>query len=108
MKLLGIDEDTLKIPDTIYEASFVISASTFSRVIRNLAQLTQNVCVKVCREGVYFDIKDDAVSASVFIHDAMELGIEDTQSEEESGVLIDITNTEVSTEGTKRKLSVGL
>ena len=110
MKLLELDDDILKIPNAVYDTCFSMSASTFARITRNLAQFNRTVGVTVCDAGVYFNIKDTALCASVFLQDVVETSFNGTRAIEgdEDESLIDIGNLSVEGESTKRKSAVSL
>lgn len=67
MKLMDIDTDALGIPDTDYEACVTMSATEFSRIIRDLAQLGESVRVDVSKEGVRFASDGEAANAVVLL-----------------------------------------
>lgn len=67
MKLMDIDTDALGIPDTDYEACVTMSATEFSRIIRDLAQLSESVRIDVSKEGVRFASDGEAANAVVLL-----------------------------------------
>ena len=54
MKLMDIDSDTLSMPETGYEARVIMTSSDFTRIVRDLSQLGENVRIEAKREGVRF------------------------------------------------------
>ena len=54
MKLMDIDSDTLSMPEAEYEARVTMTSSDFTRIVRDLSQLGENVRIEANREGVRF------------------------------------------------------
>lgn len=70
MKLMDIDADTLNIPDTEYDARVILSASEFSRIVRDLSLLGESVRIEVSKEGVRFASDGEAANGSILLRQA--------------------------------------
>ncbi|KAG1880838.1 proliferating cell nuclear antigen, N-terminal domain-containing protein [Suillus subluteus] len=60
MKLMDIDAETLGIPDTEYDARVTMTASEFTRIVRDLSQLGES-------EGVRFASEGEAANGNVLL-----------------------------------------
>jgi len=67
IKLMDIDSDTLRIPDTAYDASVTMPSSEFSRIVRDLSQLGESVRIEVSKEGVHFSSDEEAANGNVLL-----------------------------------------
>jgi proliferating cell nuclear antigen len=67
MKLMDIDSDTLRIPDTDYDARVTMPSSEFARIVRDLSQLGESVRIEVSKEGVRFASDGEAANGSVLL-----------------------------------------
>jgi proliferating cell nuclear antigen len=67
MKLMDIDAETLGIPDTEYDARVTMTASEFTRIVRDLSQLGESVRIEVSKEGVRFASEGEAANGSVLL-----------------------------------------
>ena len=67
MKLMDIDADTLGIPDTEYDARVTMTASEFSRIVRDLSTLGESVRIEVSKEGVRFASDGESANGSVLL-----------------------------------------
>ncbi|TFK65726.1 proliferating cell nuclear antigen [Pluteus cervinus] len=67
VKLMDIDVDTLDIPETDYDARVTMPAAEFTRIVRDLAQLGENVRIEVSKEGVRFTSEGEAANGNVLL-----------------------------------------
>lgn len=67
MKLMDIDAETLGIPDTEYDARVTMTASEFTRIVRDLSQLGESVKIEVSKEGVRFASEGEAANGSILL-----------------------------------------
>lgn len=67
MKLMDIDQDTLGIPDTEYDAKVYMPSQEFARICRELASLGESVRVEVTKEGIRFASEGDIANGSVLL-----------------------------------------
>ncbi|KAG0144541.1 hypothetical protein CROQUDRAFT_659866 [Cronartium quercuum f. sp. fusiforme G11] len=65
MKMMDIDIEHLSIPTTVYDAEVTLSASEFSRIIRDLKDLGESVRIEVTKESVKFSVEGDIGKATV-------------------------------------------
>jgi len=70
IKLMDIDQETLGIPDTDYDANITLSSSEFARICRDLQQLGESVRIDVSKEGVRFISEGDAANGSILLRPA--------------------------------------
>ena len=54
MKLMCTNPDTSSIPETGYEAPVTMLSSEFTRIVLDLSQLGESVCIDVSKKGVWF------------------------------------------------------
>ena len=59
MKVMDIDSDTLGIPDTDYDARVTMPSSEFSRIVRELSQLSETVKVRTTKKSILFSVDGD-------------------------------------------------
>jgi proliferating cell nuclear antigen len=67
---MDIDQETLGIPDTEYDAKITLSSSEFARICRDLGQLGESVRIEVSKEGVRFISEGDAANGSILLRPA--------------------------------------
>jgi proliferating cell nuclear antigen len=67
MKLMDIDADTLGIPDTDYDARVTMTASEFTRIVRDLSSLGESVRIEVSKEGVRFGSEGEAAQGNILL-----------------------------------------
>ncbi|KIM33003.1 hypothetical protein M408DRAFT_190504 [Serendipita vermifera MAFF 305830] len=67
MKLMDIDQDSLGIPETEYDATVSLSSSEFARLCRDQSVLGESVRIEVSKEGVRFTSEGDAANGSVML-----------------------------------------
>jgi proliferating cell nuclear antigen len=67
MKLMDIDADTLGIPDTDYDARVTMTASEFTRIVRDLHTLGESVRIEVSKEGVRFASDGEAAQGNILL-----------------------------------------
>jgi proliferating cell nuclear antigen len=67
MKLMDIDADTLGIPETNYDARITMSASEFTRIVRDLSSLGESVRIEVSKEGVRFASDGEAAQGNILL-----------------------------------------
>jgi len=67
---MDIDQETLGIPKTDYDAKITLSSSEFSRICRDLGQLGESVRIEVSKEGVRFVSEGDAANGSIHLRPA--------------------------------------
>jgi len=67
MKLMEIDADQLGIPETEYDARVTLSASEFTRIVRDLSQLGESVRIEVSKEGVRFASEGEAANGNILL-----------------------------------------
>lgn len=67
IKLMDIDQETLGIPQTEYDAKITLSSSEFARICRDLQQLGESVRIDVSKEGVRFISEGDAANGSILL-----------------------------------------
>jgi proliferating cell nuclear antigen len=67
MKLMDIDADTLGIPDTDYDARVTMTASEFTRIVRDLMSLGESVRIEVSKEGVRFASEGEAAQGNILL-----------------------------------------
>ena len=67
MKLMDIDQDTLGIPETEYDATVTMSSTEFARLCRDQSVLGESVRIEVSKEGVRFTSEGDAANGSVML-----------------------------------------
>jgi proliferating cell nuclear antigen len=70
IKLMDIDQETLGIPDTEYDAKITLSSAEFARICRDLSQLGESVRIEVSKEGVRFISEGDAANGSIHLRPA--------------------------------------
>lgn len=64
---MDIDQETLGIPDTEYDAEVTLPSSEFARLCRDLSALGESVRIEVSKEGVRFSSDGDAANGSVLL-----------------------------------------
>lgn len=64
---MDIDQETLGIPDTDYDAQVTMASAEFSRLCRDLTSLGESVKIEVSKEGVRFSSEGDAANGSVLL-----------------------------------------
>lgn len=67
---MDIDQETLGIPETEYDAKITLSSSEFARICRDLQQLGESVRVEVSKEGVRFISEGDAANGMIHLRPA--------------------------------------
>lgn len=67
IKLMDIDQETLGIPDTEYDAEVSMPSSEFTRLCRDLGALGESVRIEVNKEGVRFTSEGDSANGSVLM-----------------------------------------
>jgi proliferating cell nuclear antigen len=67
MKLMDIDQDTLGIPDTLYDSKVYMPSQEFARICRELASLGESVRIEVTKEGIRFASEGDIANGSVLL-----------------------------------------
>ena len=67
---MDIDQETLGIPATEYDAKITLSSSEFARICRDLQQLGESVRIEVSKEGVRFISEGDAANGSIHLRPA--------------------------------------
>jgi proliferating cell nuclear antigen len=67
IKLMDIDQETLGIPDTEYDAQVSMSSAEFTRLCRDLGALGESVRIEVNKEGVRFTSEGDSANGSVLM-----------------------------------------
>ena len=67
---MDIDQETLGIPDTDYDAKITLSSGEFGRICRDLSQLGESVRIEVSKEGVRFISEGDAANGSIHLRPA--------------------------------------
>jgi len=70
IKLMDIDQETLGIPETEYDAKITLSSGEFARICRDLQQLGESVRIEVSKEGVRFISEGDAANGSIHLRPA--------------------------------------
>jgi len=61
LNLLNIDTEQLGIPETEYKASVTFSSAEFSRICRELNQISDTVTIDVTKESVHFGVVSQEV-----------------------------------------------
>jgi proliferating cell nuclear antigen len=56
MKLMDIDSDNLRIPDTEHDSRIIISSAKLSRIVRDLSFLGESVRIEPSNEGMRLDL----------------------------------------------------
>lgn len=64
---MDIDQETLGIPETDYDATVSLSSSEFARLCRDQSVLGESVRIEVSKEGVRFTSEGDAANGSVML-----------------------------------------
>ena len=59
LNLMQNDEDQLAIPETNYSSNITMPASEFSRIVRELSQLSETVKVKTTKKSITFSVDGD-------------------------------------------------
>ncbi|KAI0259437.1 proliferating cell nuclear antigen, N-terminal domain-containing protein [Gloeopeniophorella convolvens] len=67
MKLMDIDADTLGIPATDYDARVTMTATEFTRIVRDLSSLGESVRIEVSKEGVRFASDGEAAQGNILL-----------------------------------------
>ncbi|SRR5258706_5182726 len=67
---MDIDQETLGIPETEYDAKITLSSGEFARICRDLQQLGESVRIEVSKEGVRFISEGDAANGSIHLRPA--------------------------------------
>lgn len=64
---MDIDQETLTIPDTEYDATVSMPSAEFARLCRDLSALGESVAIEVSKEGVRFTCEGDAANGTVLL-----------------------------------------
>jgi len=67
IKLMDIDQETLGIPDTHYDAIVTMASNEFARICRDQAVLGESVRIEVSKEGIRFTSEGDSANGSVML-----------------------------------------
>jgi len=59
LNLMQNDEDQLAIPETNYSSNITMPSSEFSRIVRELSQLSETVKVRTTKKAIYFSVDGD-------------------------------------------------
>lgn len=58
LRTVEIDQDHLGVPDTVYSATFIMSSTYFASIVKDLAQISNCIEIKVQRDKVTFSSAD--------------------------------------------------
>jgi proliferating cell nuclear antigen len=64
---MDIDQETLGIPDTDYDATVTMASNEFARLCRDQAVLGESVRIEVSKEGVRFTSEGDSANGVVML-----------------------------------------
>jgi proliferating cell nuclear antigen len=67
IKLMDIDQETLGIPETDYDATVAMASNEFARLCRDQSVLGESVRIEVSKEGVRFTSEGDSANGSVML-----------------------------------------
>ncbi|KAG8832677.1 proliferating cell nuclear antigen [Serendipita sp. 399] len=67
LKLMDIDQETLGIPETEYDATVTLPSAEFARLCRDLSALGESVKIEVSKEGIRFTSEGDSANGSVLL-----------------------------------------
>ncbi|KAG8799213.1 proliferating cell nuclear antigen [Serendipita sp. 411] len=67
LKLMDIDQETLGIPDTEYDATVTLPSAEFARLCRDLSALGESVKIEVTKDGIRFTSEGDSANGSVLL-----------------------------------------
>ncbi|EDQ88615.1 uncharacterized protein MONBRDRAFT_37444 [Monosiga brevicollis MX1] len=87
MKLMDIDSEHLGIPEQEYSATVQMSSKEFSRIVRDLSTIGENVEITVDKEGITFGAKGESGSGTV------SLKSNPSVDEGSSNITIDLTDS---------------
>ncbi len=65
MKLMNLDQEHLGIPETDYAAIIKMPAAEFQRIIKDLSQFGESVCIACTKEGVKFSASGDIGTGNI-------------------------------------------
>lgn len=65
LNLLTIDSEQLGIPETEYESIITMSSAEFTRICREMAQLSETINIETTKEAISFSVNGDIGSGSV-------------------------------------------
>lgn len=73
LKLMEIDADFLKIEDLQYDSTLLMPASEFSKVVKDLSQLSDSLNILITKETIKFVADGDIGSGSVILKPFMDM-----------------------------------
>lgn len=65
LNLVNQDEEQLQLPDTVYASRVNLPSAEFTRIIREMAQLSENIVIKVTNKNVAFEVKGDITTGEI-------------------------------------------
>ncbi|KAI0942758.1 hypothetical protein AcW1_003303 [Taiwanofungus camphoratus] len=107
IKLMDIDSDTLGLPDTDYDARVTMPSSEFSRIMRDLSQLSESVRIEVSKEGVRFVADGEAATGNILLkqsESAARKGSSSKQADEDEDEEAQETGDEDESSSPKKKV----
>lgn len=67
LKLMDIDADFLKIEELQYETTLMMPSAEFSKIVRDLSQLTDSISITITKESIKFVAEGEIGSGSVVL-----------------------------------------
>ncbi|CCK72325.1 proliferating cell nuclear antigen KNAG_0J02460 [Huiozyma naganishii CBS 8797] len=73
LKLMDIDADFLKIEDLQYDTTLMMPSTEFSKVVKDLSQLTDSINIMVTKETIKFVAEGEIGTGSVILKPVMDM-----------------------------------
>ena len=68
LNLVNQDEEALQLPETVYSSKVCMPSAEFSRIIRELTQLSETISIKVTQKSITFEVKGDITTGEIELH----------------------------------------
>ena len=65
LNLVVQDEEQLQLPDTVYAAKITMPAAEFTRIVREMSQLSENIAIRASKRTVNFEVKGDVTTGDI-------------------------------------------
>ena len=67
LNLSNFDQENLQIPETVYSSRVTLSSSVFSKMIKEISHLSENIKILTIKNRVIFSINGDSCSGEIEI-----------------------------------------
>nr|4L6P_A Chain A, Proliferating cell nuclear antigen [Saccharomyces cerevisiae S288C]4L6P_B Chain B, Proliferating cell nuclear antigen [Saccharomyces cerevisiae S288C]4L6P_C Chain C, Proliferating cell nuclear antigen [Saccharomyces cerevisiae S288C] len=91
LKLMDIDADFLKIEELQYDSTLSLPSSEFSKIVRDLSQLSDSINIMITKETIKFVADGDIGSGSVIIKPFVDMEHPETSIKLEMDQPVDLT-----------------